>query len=497
MVDRSRVYSHPDDPHKVGPWEIVGRIGAGGMGVVLLGQRSIATATQTAVIKLIAADPGEVATRIQPEQMGRFRREIAALMTLHDPGVAQIIAADLDDQPPWYASEHIDGPTLSEKVHAHGPLDPDLWPSLAVTLLGTLDRTHMAGVTHRDLKPANILLGPSGPVLIDFGIATLLGGASFTRTGYQSPQTPGWNSPEQITGQFTGPASDVFSAALVLAWAAGGWHPFDPAGTANWRELESAILNGGPTLDQVPSDYRPLLAAMLAKEPSDRPTAAEARRATVASTSLAAARKLAQRAEDVGWRGSAEAWREAIALHGHGLANVHADSKGLLGTPELPALNGSAAGVHNVSVDSDRMFELGHEEYAQGHHDRAKAWWIRASNAGEQRAMYCLGLLAERENDWAAARRWYTRSAVAGHTPAMLNLGVIAMEQGDRTVASHWWGVAARAGDAAALYNLGMLAYQKGDLEAARASWTRASELGHGRARAKMGAMARDRREGL
>ena len=172
------------DPRRLGDWEIVGRLGHGGMGVVYLARRTVAGRVREAAVKTISPQ-----LRSEPESLARFRREVAVLMGLEIPGAVGVLSADLDGDPFWYATQYIEGPDLQAYVRSRGPMPPDLHRALSWSLLDTLARIHQRGITHRDLKPGNVLLGPDGPLIIDFGIAFVRGAMTLTQ-GMWGPGTP-------------------------------------------------------------------------------------------------------------------------------------------------------------------------------------------------------------------------------------------------------------------------------------------------------------------
>jgi serine/threonine protein kinase len=101
---------------------------------------------------------------------------------------------------PFLATEYAEGPTLSEHVTSQGPLLPPMLHGLAAGLAEALTAIHATGVIHRDLKPGNVLLTPTGPKVIDFGIAQAMDATAVTRTG-MTVGSPGFIAPEQIIGQ--------------------------------------------------------------------------------------------------------------------------------------------------------------------------------------------------------------------------------------------------------------------------------------------------------
>ncbi|HEX3751137.1 MAG TPA: serine/threonine-protein kinase, partial [Streptosporangiaceae bacterium] len=169
---------------------------------------------------------------------------------------------------PFLVTEYADGPSLSEYVDAHGPLDPQMLYGLATGLAEALTAIHAAGIVHRDLKPSNVLLTPAGPKVIDFGIAQALDTTSLTRTGI-TVGSAGFMAPEQIMGR-AGTAADIFTWAVTVAFAAGGKAPF---GTGASDAIMYRIMHAAPDIGAVPPGLLPLVEAGLAKDPQARPTA--------------------------------------------------------------------------------------------------------------------------------------------------------------------------------------------------------------------------------
>lgn len=262
------------DPRRVGPYELLGKLGSGGMGRVFLG-RSAAGAL--AAVKVVHPDLAR-----DPEFRRRFQREVAATVAVSGPHVAAIVHADTDADQPWLATEYVAGPSLEARVAEAGPLRPAEVAGLGVRLAGALAAIHAAGLVHRDVKPSNILLAAEGPKLIDFGIARDTADSRLTRTGV-AVGTPLFMAPEQIQGEAdAGPAADVFALGGTLVYAATGGYPFGE-GTA--LKLLYRIVNDQPRLDGVAAGLRPVLAACLDKDPGRRPSAQQVAEAFAAADS--------------------------------------------------------------------------------------------------------------------------------------------------------------------------------------------------------------------
>jgi serine/threonine protein kinase len=248
------------DPYRIGRYRLIARLGAGGMGVVYLGD---------------AGNDGQVAIKVLRPELSddadfraRFRREVAALGRVSGICAVRVIEADVDAAQPYLVTEYAAGPTLAEWAAEEGPFGPEMLASLAAGLAEALVAIHAAGIVHRDLKPGNVLLTADGPKVIDFGIAQTLDATSVTRTG-MSVGSPGFMAPEQVRGK-SGPAADIFAWGLTVAYAASGHPPF---GTGPADVIFYRILHDDPDIEAVPESLKPLVSAALAKRPQDRPTA--------------------------------------------------------------------------------------------------------------------------------------------------------------------------------------------------------------------------------
>jgi len=251
------------DPPYVGPYLLLGRLGAGGMGRVFLGRSPGGRLVAVKVIRAeLAGDPGFRA---------RFGREVAAARRVSGVFTAPVVDADPTAPLPWLVTGFVNGPSLTETVGNYGVLPVASVLALAAGLAEGLGAVHAAGVVHRDLKPSNVLLAPDGPRVIDFGISQAIDATSMTRTGTVIG-SPAFMSPEQAEGRAVGPPSDVFSLGAVLAFAATGEGPFG-AGTPTAQLYR--IVHGTPHLDQLPGPVRPLVERCLAKDPAQRPTAGQ------------------------------------------------------------------------------------------------------------------------------------------------------------------------------------------------------------------------------
>ncbi|MEU4616020.1 bifunctional serine/threonine-protein kinase/ABC transporter substrate-binding protein [Streptomyces umbrinus] len=259
----------PGDPPFVGGYRLLGRLGAGGMGVVYLAR---STGGALVALKVIRAEYAA-----DHDFRARFRREAEAASGLTGQWLVPVTAAEPAAREPWLATAFVPGPSLAEAVTLHGPLPERTVRALGARLAEALTEVHAAGLVHRDVKPGNILLALDGPRLIDFGIARSTGATALTASDVVIG-SPGYLSPEQARvrtgGGGVGPPSDVFSLGCVLAYAATGRRPF---GTGTAAAVIFRTVHEEPDLDAVPWTLVPLLTACLTKDPAARPTAQEVR----------------------------------------------------------------------------------------------------------------------------------------------------------------------------------------------------------------------------
>jgi eukaryotic-like serine/threonine-protein kinase len=257
----------PRDPRRLGDYELIGRLGEGGMGTVYLARDK--AGVQVAV-KVIRADLAP-----DDEFRRRFRSEVARARQVPPFCTAEVLDADPDHEQPYLVVEYVDGPTLADVVEERGPLTASNLHSVAIGVATALTAIHGAGVIHRDLKPRNVLLAPGSPKVIDFGIARATEATSGNTSPDQMVGTVAYMAPERFGLEADSPltpAADVFAWGGVVAYAGTGRTPFaadSPPATA------ARILTQPPDLTGLSGPLRELVARALHKDPADRPSARE------------------------------------------------------------------------------------------------------------------------------------------------------------------------------------------------------------------------------
>ncbi|MBB5927875.1 outer membrane protein assembly factor BamB/tRNA A-37 threonylcarbamoyl transferase component Bud32 [Streptomyces echinatus] len=252
------------DPRRIGPFEVLGRLGAGGMGLVYLARSA---SGRRVAIKTVR-------TELAEDQLFRvrFTREVEAARAVSGFYTAAVVDADPRAAVPWLATAYVPAPSLEEIVNECGPLPAQAVRWLAAGVAEALQSIHGAGLVHRDLKPSNVLVVEDGPRVIDFGIASGVSNTRLTMTNV-AVGTPAYMSPEQAkdSRSVTG-ASDVFSLGSMLVFAATGHPPFHGA---NPVETVFMLLREGPDLTGLPDELRPLIESCMQMEAPGRPNPAD------------------------------------------------------------------------------------------------------------------------------------------------------------------------------------------------------------------------------
>jgi hypothetical protein len=197
----------------------------------------------------------------------RFRLEVEAGRRVGGFHAAQVVDADPDAERPWMVTAFVAGPSLGQVLREGQALPLDSVRVLGAGIAEALAAIHAAGLIHRDLKPSNILLAEDGPHVIDFGVARAIDASGVTaRSG-----TAGFMAPEVLLGRPLTSACDVFALGMVLAYAVGA----RPFGVGPAEAIAYRVVHEEPDLSGLDPQIRDVVAACLAKEPSERPIPAK------------------------------------------------------------------------------------------------------------------------------------------------------------------------------------------------------------------------------
>ena len=265
-----------DPGTRLGPYEIVAAIGAGGMGEVY-------KVHDTRLERVVAIKVLPEHLAVSSERRERFEREAKAISQLNHPNICTLYDVGHQDGVDFLVMEYIDGETLADRL-TKGPLPLDQALAYGIQITDGLDKAHRAGIVHRDLKPGNMMLTKLGVKLLDFGLAKPIendtagdGSDAPTRQKALTQDraivgTPQYMAPEQVEGKSVDARTDIFAFGAVVFEMLTGRKVFDGDSQAS---LVAAILTSEPpkvsTLrSSLPSSLDRTVAKCLAKDPDDR-----------------------------------------------------------------------------------------------------------------------------------------------------------------------------------------------------------------------------------
>ena len=341
---------------RLGPYEIIAPLGAGGMGEVYRARDT--RLDRSVAIKILPAH-----LSMAPESRARLEREARTISSLNHPNICVLHDVGHTDGVDYLVMEHLEGETLAERL-ARGPLPLPEALKLGIQIADALDRAHKSGIVHRDLKPGNIMLTKSGAKLLDFGLARPgLTGAPADLT--QSPTisrpltaegaivgTFQYMAPEQLEGKDADARSDLFAFGAVLYEAISGHRAFEGKSQAS---LIAAILDREPAplttlVPVMPPALDRVIRTCLAKDPEQRwQNAADLRRelSWISENKDAPAKATTHRV----WM------RSPWLLGGAGLAVILGILIGYsMGSQKRPASNGQLAAL---AIPPVRQWHLG------------------------------------------------------------------------------------------------------------------------------------------
>jgi serine/threonine protein kinase len=235
---------------KLGPYEVVSPLGAGGMGEVYRARDT--RLDRTVAIKILPAHLSS-----NPEAKQRFEREARAISSLNHPNICTLHDVGHQDGVDYLVMEFLEGETLADRL-VKGPLPPEQVLKYGIEICEGLEKAHRCGLTHRDLKPGNVMLTKAGTKLMDFGLAKAgsqpaAPASSLTLTSPLASRpltqqgmivgTFQYMSPEQIEGKEADARSDIFALGAVLYEMATGKRAFEGKSTTS---VIAAILERNP-----------------------------------------------------------------------------------------------------------------------------------------------------------------------------------------------------------------------------------------------------------
>ncbi|MGH9442490.1 MAG: protein kinase domain-containing protein [Thermoanaerobaculia bacterium] len=257
---------------RLGPYEILSPLGAGGMGEVYRARD--ARLGRDVAIKVLSAEAAA-----SPERRARFEKEARAASALNHPNIVSIYEIGESGDTTYIAMELIEGATLKDSLPA-GPLSSKKLLDVAVQVADGLAKAHAAGIVHRDLKPENVMISKDGYVkILDFGLAKLVETSSEELSDLPTGTTPGmvmgtvgYMAPEQAAGRPLDFRADQFSLGAILYWLATGKRAFQRDTSA---ETLTAIIREEPqSISQIqprtPAPLRWIIERCLNKNPEER-----------------------------------------------------------------------------------------------------------------------------------------------------------------------------------------------------------------------------------
>ncbi|HEU5158703.1 MAG TPA: serine/threonine-protein kinase [Streptosporangiaceae bacterium] len=338
-------------PERIGPYEVLRKLGAGGMGSVYL---ALDEDGKTVAVKAIHPHVAEDMTGLR-----RLAREVEAMKRVASPYVAELLDADLRAVRPYLVTRYVQGRSLQQLVEQRGPLAEEALRSLGAGLVAALDAIHAADVVHRDLTPRNVMMADGVPIVIDFGISQAFDATRITQT---MVGTPGFVAPEVIRGEHATPMADIFSWAATMVFAATARRCF-PGRT--FIEVIHRTLEKEPDLTGVPRDLMPALWRSLRKEPAERPST------------------------------------EALIAAFYTLSPETA-------LPEAPRRKSSASRVAALWAAAGQAREKGEFGHAEGLYEEVRQIAVETGDTGsEMFALFQLGAAAQLRVDYGVAQEYY------------------------------------------------------------------------------------------
>lgn len=252
---------------KIGPWRVIRKLGAGGMGTVYLGRHE--ETDQEAAVKVLSAALAREGGTVE-----RFLREIETMSQLRGRHIVSFFDSgkDMELDQLYFAMEYVPGETLADWIRRDKRLPWDQVIDIALQICTALKSAHVAGIIHRDLKPSNLLIGEDGLVkLTDFGVAQVFASQRLTVTGGVIG-TAEYMSPEQAEGRRATKKSDLYSLGAVMYVMLTGRPPFTGKTSLDIIRKLQATRFDRPSLyvPEIPRTLEDVVCTLLEKNPDDR-----------------------------------------------------------------------------------------------------------------------------------------------------------------------------------------------------------------------------------
>lgn len=250
---------------KIANYEITGKLGEGGMGVVYKGMDT--NLGRPVAVKMLTAELAH-----NPEIVERFRAEARAQANLNHANLAVLYAFLVEDGTAFMVMEFVEGQTFEQMIRTRGPIPPETALPLFKQALSGVGAAHRMGIVHRDIKPSNIMLNSAGIVkVMDFGIAKVVGTRGMTRTGMQLG-TPAYMAPEQIQNKPIDTRTDIYALGITLYQMLSGQLPFQHE--SDFETMNSQVAATPPPMQQMfpyaPIQYQNVVMKALEKDPNNR-----------------------------------------------------------------------------------------------------------------------------------------------------------------------------------------------------------------------------------
>lgn len=284
-ADRNPPPTHPPSPLHIAGYRLIEKIGQGATARVYRAARI--SDGQDLVIKVLHTDGSGVDAYVE-----RFLQEYTIIDRVRHPNVVRLYDRGCSNDSLYIAMEYFAGGDLHSRLRGPRALPPATAFNYARQMAEGLDAVHRAGVIHRDLKPSNVMFREDETLaLIDFGIAKHVeAGVAYTQAGMVLG-TPGYSSPENLTGKPVDPRSDLYSLGAILFEMLSGQRAFAPVSTPAllYQQLNDPV----PRLPEALAEYQPLIDLTMAKNPKDRYADAAELAESLRPLEAAAARKTA------------------------------------------------------------------------------------------------------------------------------------------------------------------------------------------------------------